>query len=228
MDPDFQIVPAGDAALMVFFDQKVDPGINLRVHHLAYRLDRHRIPGSGEVVPAYASLTLHYDPLLINYADIHDWVRENIASLAEANPPVPRTIKVPTVYGGAYGPDLAFVAEYHRLSIEEVIQLHSEAVYMVYMMGFSPGFAYLGGLAADLATPRLENPRIRVPAGSVGLAGSQTGIYPIDSPGGWRLIGYTPLKLFNYLVDPPAVLMPGDKVRFIPISEQELADAGSR
>ncbi len=225
MDDAIRIVPAGDAALMVFFGEEIDPLINQKVHRLAGLLAQHPIAGSGEPVPAYASLTVHYDPAQVDFAQISRWVSDNLAVLETITPLHPRLVEIPTVYGGEFGPDLEFVAAYHHRTRDEVIQLHSEAVYMVYMMGFTPGFPYLGGLPAELATPRLENPRTLVRAGSVGIAGNQTGVYPIDSPGGWRLIGYSPVQFFNYHNEPPALLQPGDRVRFIPISPQELADA---
>jgi KipI family sensor histidine kinase inhibitor len=133
----------------------------------------------------------------------------------------PRRVEIPTIYGGEYGPDLDFVAQYHHLTPAEVIRIHSGVDYPVYMLGFIPGFAYLGGLDAAIATPRLDQPRTRIPAGSVGIAGAQTGVYPLDTPGGWRIIGRTPLRLFDPLADPPALLSPGDIVRFIPVSEEE-------
>jgi inhibitor of KinA len=161
---------------------------------------------------------VHYDSLIVDYRKVRDWVVESLQRI-QANPVRnQRQIDIPTIYGGEFGIDLDFVADYHKMSVNEIVYLHSEAIYTVYMMGFTPGFAYLGGLPEDLATPRLENPRTLVKAGSIGIAGNQTGIYPIDSPGGWRIIGYTSIRLFNPFLDSPTLLTPGDQVRFVPVS----------
>lgn len=216
--------PAGDAALGVEFGQTIDPAINRQVHALARLLDQAPLPGIIETVPTYCSLLIHYDPWRLSYQEVLAWARSKTAQ-AESLPPVrPRCLEIPTVYGGRFGPDLVYVAQVHHLSPAEVIRLHSRADYVVYMMGFMPGFPYLGGLPLELETPRLETPRTLVPAGSVGLAGKQTGIYPLASPGGWRLIGYTPLRLFNAEADPPTLLNPGDQVRFVPIPPGALPD----
>jgi KipI family sensor histidine kinase inhibitor len=225
MDRIFRIYPAGDAALIIEMGRQIDLQINRQVHHLAGLLTQAKLPGIGEAVPAYASLLVHYDPAVLDYAAARRWIEERASQLDSAPVSDPRRVDIPTVYGGKYGPDLAFLAEYHHIPVETAIQLHSSAVYTVYMMGFTPGFPYLGELPEGLATPRLESPRTRVPAGSVGIAGSQTGVYPIDSPGGWRIIGYTPLRLFEPQREPPALLAAGDQVRFIPISPQDLPDA---
>ena len=132
-----------------------------------------------------------------------------------------RVVEIPVAYGGEFGPDIGFVAEYNGLTVEEVVEIHSKPLYRVYMLGFVPGFAYLGGMDERITTPRLEKPRLKVPAGSVGIAGKQTGWYAIESPGGWRLIGRTPLKTFNPMESPPSLVLPGDYVRFKPISEEE-------
>ena len=216
--------PAGDAALGVEFGQTIDPAINRQVPALARLLDHAPLPGVIETVPTYRSLLIHYNPLRLSYQEVLAWAQSKVAQ-AESLPPVqPRRLEVPTVYGGEFGPDLDFVAEFHHLSPAEVIRLHSGADYMVYMMGFMPGFPYLGGLPIELETPRLDTPRTLVRAGSVGLAGNQTGVYPLASPGGWRLIGYTPLRLFNAEKDPPTLLNPGDQVRFVPIPPEALPD----
>jgi KipI family sensor histidine kinase inhibitor len=130
-------------------------------------------------------------------------------------------VEIPTVYGGKDGPDLDFVAAYHHISPEDVVRIHAGAVYQVYMLGFTPGFAYLGGMDPLIAAPRLAKPRTKVPAGSVGIAGVQTGVYPLETPGGWRIIGRTPLRLFDLLAEPPVILAPGDEVRFMPVLEGE-------
>lgn len=214
-------LPAGDAALVVEFGDRIDKGINRQVHVLVRLLAQDPPPGLGEAVPTYRSLLVHYDPLQMGYDDVTRLVRDRLRRSEEVPPPRPRTVEIPTVYGGEFGPDLPFVAEHNGLAVEEVIHLHSSVDYPVYMLGFTPGFPYLGGMPTAIAAPRLETPRPRVPAGSVGLAGQQTGIYPIASPGGWRIIGRTPMVLFDPHRDPPALLAAGDRVRFVPIPEAE-------
>ena len=223
LEPRFLL--AGDAALVVEFGQAlgtsaIDLEINRRVHALARALAAQPLPGLGEPVPSYRSLLVHYDPLQLAHAEVESVVTEALQRCEDAPLPEPRLVEIPTVYGGKHGPDIGFVAEHNGLTVDEVIRLHAEAAYTVYMLGFTPGFPYLGGLPDALATPRLETPRQRVPAGSVGIAGAQTGVYPLSTPGGWRLIGWTPLLLFDPARTPPALLQPGDRVRFVPVSEE--------
>jgi KipI family sensor histidine kinase inhibitor len=217
---------AGDAALVVEFGQAlgtsaIDLEINRRVHALARALAECPLPGLGETVPSYRSLLVHYDPLRLSYAEVEAFISEALQQCDDAPLPEPRLVEIPTIYGGEHGPDIDFVAEHNDLTVEDVIRLHSEAVYTVYMLGFTPGFPYLGGLPDALATPRLDTPRQRVPAGSVGIAGAQTGVYPLATPGGWRLIGWTSVVLFDPVRTPPALLQPGDQVRFVPTEEDE-------
>ncbi len=216
--------PLGDSALLVEFGQEIDLQTNRRVHALAAHLQLSRLEGIGEIVPTYASLLIHYDPLLLSYGQVLGWVREQIDASTAGFAPVPRLVEIPTWYGGAHGPDLPVVARHTGLSEEAVIRIHSQAEYQVYMMGFTPGFPYLGGMDPKISAPRLETPRTRVPAGSVGIAGKQTGIYSIESPGGWQLIGWTPLALFDPAHEPPCLLAPGDRLRFVPVREKELLD----
>lgn len=216
-----RFLPAGDAALVVEFGNEIDEGLNHQVRSLAYALEENPVPGLEEAVPTYRSLLIHYDPWRLSYDQLIDFVRSMLGREQECPLPEPRLAEIPTLYGGEFGPDLPFVAEHNGLSVEEVIRIHSGATYLVYMLGFSPGYAYLGGLPEAIATPRLSTPRTLVPAGTVALAGQQTGIYPIVTPGGWRLIGRTPLTLFDPEQDPPTLLQAGDRVRFVPISEEE-------
>jgi KipI family sensor histidine kinase inhibitor len=216
-----RFLPVGDAALLVEFGHRIDEIINRRVRSLAQALAQEPLPGLGEAVPTYRSLLIHYDPLHLDYATVERWVRARVERAETLSLPEPRRIDIPTAYGGPYGPDLAFVAQHGGLSAQEVIRIHSGTTYPVFMIGFTPGFPYLGGVDAAIAAPRLETPRTRVAAGSVGIAGQQTGVYPIESPGGWRIIGRTPLKLFDPHADLPALLAAGDRVRFVPISEEE-------
>ncbi len=210
----------GDSALAVEFGDEIDPAINRQVHALAYLLNQDPLAGFREVAPTYCSLLVHYDPLLADYEAVLAWAADHVSRTRAAFPAPPRRVEIPTVYGGAAGPDLDFVARHNHLSADEVIRIHSGTEYVVYMMGFTPGFAYLGSLEAAIATPRLETPRTLVRAGSVGIAGRQTGVYPIDSPGGWRIIGHTRLSLFDLTRDPPFLLAPGDVVRFVPTNAE--------
>jgi KipI family sensor histidine kinase inhibitor len=206
------LAPLGDSALLVHFGDEIDPAVNQRVHALDALLRASEIAGIIENVPAYATLAVHYDPLVLTYARAVEWVAAAMERAEGSVSRKPRRIEVPVRYGGE---DLEFVAAHHQLSPGEVARIHADREYTVYMMGFTPGFAYMGRLADAIQTPRLETPRTRVAAGSVGIAGAQTGIYPIDSPGGWRIIGRTSVRPFDLESDPPFLFSPGDTVRFI-------------
>ena len=212
---------AGDSALVVEFGDEISREVNRKVHALADALEKSSLPGLGEPVPTYRSLLIHYDPLRLSCDEVKAFVSEVLQDCEEKPSLELRQVEVPVVYGGEFGPDIEFVAECNGFSVEEVTRLHSSATYTVYMLGFAPGFAYLGGMPEAIATPRLETPRTLVPAGSVGIAGEQTGIYPIATPGGWRLIGRTPLKLFDPERDPPTLLKAGDLVHFVPTMDRE-------
>lgn len=221
-------LPAGERGLVVEFGDAVSIEINNQVRALALGLEATRIPGLIEVVPTYRSLGIEYDPLALSFEEAERKVREVAANLDPRTLTAPKGVEIPTVYGGIYGPDLPFVAQHAGLSEAEVVRLHSEAVYHVYMIGFSAGFAYLGGLPEQLHTPRLPSPRIKVPKGSVAIGGSQTGAYPAETPGGWRIIGRTYLNLFDPLKEIPTPMQPGDTVQFVPIKEDEYLRALSR
>ena len=210
-----RLLAIGDSALLIQLGDGIDPALNRRVHDLDALFRAEPMEGVIETVPAYATLLLHYDPLVLTYEQASDLANIEIARVKSGATRIPRRIEVPVRYGGEYGPDLDFIASIHHISKKEVIRLHTGREYTVYMMGFTPGFAYMGKLDDLLATPRLETPRIHVAAGSVGIAGSQTGIYPIDSPGGWRLIGRTSLPLFDLASDTPFLFSPGDTVQFV-------------
>ena len=218
--PDFSnltIHPYGDSAVIVYLGSQLDRSVNQQVHALAVRVMRARLPGICEVVPGYVSLVIHFDPLQTSLPAVIDGVRDLHTSSGQQPLPPARRVEIPVRYGGEWGPDLDFVARHAGLTTAEVIRRHAAAEYSVYMMGFLPGFPYLGGLDVSIAAPRLETPRRRVPAGSVGIAGEQTGIYPLASPGGWRLIGRTEVALFDLTARPPCLLAPGDQVQFIPM-----------
>jgi KipI family sensor histidine kinase inhibitor len=215
--------PLGDTALLLTLGDRIDPKLNVRLHALADGLKKLDLPGVGEAVPGYASLMVKYDPQRMDYPRLCVELQTLMDNFSETAASTPRRVEIPVIYGGEFGPDLGFVARHTGLTSEEVVRRHAAGVYPVYFLGFLPGFPYLGGLDPSLTTPRLESPRTRVPAGSVGIAGAQTGIYPSESPGGWQLIGRTPLKLFDPAAENPALLAPGDEVVFIPLSAAEAA-----
>ena len=211
--------PLGDSALLVELGDKIDSAINRRVHELNALLQTKNIAGIIETVPAYCTLLIHYDPLILTFDQVTHWVRDKLTQVDDSLNRKPRQLEVPLKYGGASGPDLEAVAVSKGMSAADVVRIHSEREYTVYMMGFTPGFPYLGTLDERLIMPRLETPRTLVKAGSVAIAGSQTGIYPLDSPGGWHLIGWTPLKLFDPTSETPFLFSPGDVIKFIPVED---------
>jgi KipI family sensor histidine kinase inhibitor len=213
----FRYLPAGDSAVVVEVGDTIHPDINRVIRGLIMTLEHRLIPGIRQCIPTYRSVLVIYDPAQFLFHEIVKQLQQCEAHLQQAELPEPHIIEIPVVYGGEFGPDLEFVAESTHLSISKVIALHSEPQYLVYMLGFTPGFCYLGGMDERLETPRLAEPRTKIPAGSVGIAGKQTGVYPIDSPGGWQLIGRTPLHLFDPHRDPPVWIQTGDLVRFVPV-----------
>lgn len=216
-----RFLPAGDAALTVELGNRIAIPLNRKVRVLALALEKAALPGVIEVVPTYRSLTVYYDPLSLPLADLRREVEALFERLEAIPLPPPRLVTIPVVYGGEYGPDLPFVARHCGLTEEAVIRLHTRPTYHVYMLGFTAGYAYLGGMPKRLTTPRLPSPRLRVPAGSVGIGGNQTGVYPVESPGGWRLIGRTPLTLFDPGWEVPVLIRPGDQVKFVRITPED-------
>lgn len=214
------ITAVGDSAVLIEFDQKISHETNCRVHELDQRMEEELLAGVLERVPAYASLLVLFDPLLVRTKDVKTWIKKCVSREPGKWKESENEISIHVYYGGEHGPDLDYVAQYHQITPAEVVERHTAQVYRVGMMGFTPGFPYLLGLDKRLATPRLETPRTFVPAGSVGIAGEQTGVYPLDSPGGWRIIGRTEVKLFNPDNPPHFLLSPGDSVRFIPINKE--------
>ena len=213
------IKPLGDSALLVELGNEINLEVNQRVHALNALLQANIIAGVVETVPAYCTLLIHYEPELLTFAQTKLWAEAQLARLSNSFERKTRHVEVPVNYNGL---DLESVATAKGISTADVIQIHSEREYTVYMMGFTPGFPYMGTLDERLVMPRLETPRILVRAGTVAIAGSQTGIYPLDSPGGWQLIGWTPLKLFDPTNDAPFLFSSGDTVKFTP-SEDDYA-----
>lgn len=222
--PETRYLVAGDQNMVVEFGDEIDMTLNRKVHNMVAAIKQAKFDGVWELIPAYRSILINYDPSIISFAALQDNLKALENRLDSSSFPSPREVEIPVVfgYGEPYRSDIEFVAQYNSLgSVQEVIELFTSGDYLVYMIGFLPGFAYLGGMPKRLATPRLDRPRISVPAGSVGIAGEQSGIYPLDSPGGWRCIGRTALKLFDPSWQPPSLLQAGDRVRFVSISPEQ-------
>ncbi len=212
---------AGDRGLLVEYGDGISPEINHKVRSMAVVVEQSRLNGVIEIIPTYRSLLIVYEPSETDPVTLEAALLDLETRLSEIKIPPPRTVKIPVCYGGDFGPDIQTVAQEHDLSEADVVRLHTEPDYLIYMIGFTPGFPFLGGLPENLHTPRLSTPRTHVPAGSVGIANAQTGMYPIASPGGWQLIGRTPLTLFAPRRDNPFLYQTGDIIRFKPISHAE-------
>lgn len=233
-----EILPFGESAVLVEFGQGIHPEIHRQVKALTDYLDRFPFPGMIEYVPAFSSVAVFYNPVKaqslpveldeaegsLAYHKVSVLIRKIIAQLDHSVANKPRVVKIPVCYGGDFGPDLEYVAEHNKVTVNEVINIHANCQYLVYMIGFAPGFPYLGGMSERIATPRRSSPRPLIPAGSVGIAGMQTGVYPIATPGGWQLIGRTPVELFRPQANPPTLLQSGDMIQFCPISQQQFAE----
>ncbi|MGE5652794.1 MAG: 5-oxoprolinase subunit PxpB [Bacillota bacterium] len=215
-----------ERGIVVEFGDSIDPTIFDRVRALTQALEQHPLNGVIELIPTYRSVLVHFDPLHVDRTEVMQWIHQHLQT-SSGRQGSARVVVIPTLYGGEFGPDLADVAQHAGLASDEVVQVHSSEDYLVYMIGFTPGFPYLGGLSPKIACPRLSSPRTLVPAGSVGIAETQTGIYPLATPGGWRLIGRTPLKLFDPASAQPFVLQAGDYLRFRPIDTKEYDEISS-
>ena len=220
-----RFLPAGDSAIAVEFGREIDLNINNQVAAMRTvieaAIDEGKIKGIVELVPTYGSLLVVYDQLAVGYAGLIEQLKILAEGLEGVVIPDREVVEIPVVYGGEYGPDLGIVAQLNSLSEDEVIKRHSEAEYPIYMLGFVAGFPYLGGMDKSIAAPRKQTPRLKIPAGSVGIAGQQTGIYSVESPGGWQIIGRTPLKLYDADREKPILLRAGQGIRFKPITEAE-------
>jgi KipI family sensor histidine kinase inhibitor len=214
---------ASDQSLLIYFGQKITLQANKNVRKLLRLLQLEPIAGVRNLHPAYRSLLVKFDGLRLRHEEVEAILRRYLARLEEVNLPEPRHVEIPVCYGGEFGPDLADVCAIHGMTAAQAIELHASAEYLVYFLGFVPGFAYLGELPEALVTPRLAVPRRRVPAGSVGIAGNQTGVYPFATPGGWRLLGRTPIAMFRTDRDGLSLLSIGDRVRFMPILAERFA-----
>jgi KipI family sensor histidine kinase inhibitor len=212
---------AGDTSLTVEFGNEISEAINANIRAFNIALTQSGIPGIVETVPTYRSLMVYYDPEVIRYGPLVEKLKGVIGGLDQIRIPPSDVLEIPVLYGGEEGPDLDFVAEHSGKSREEVIRIHTSTEYLIYMLGFTPGFTYLGGMSDEIATPRLKTPRVKIPAGSVGIAGSQTGVYPIDSPGGWQLIGRTPVRMYDPGRTTPILPEAGQYIKFYAIDKAE-------
>lgn len=234
-----RFTPLGDRAVTITIGERIDEATHRTVRAVCARLTERPVAGVLELVPAFASVVVHYDPLRVPpcvpprdprmrvpelahpYERFISMLSATLHDLRAAAPAPSRLVEIPVLYGGEGGPDLEEVARHHALDADSVVRMHAAGDYLVHMVGFAPGFAYLGGLAPELATPRRDVPRTHVPAGSVGIGGAQTGVYPVDSPGGWRIIGRTMLRMFDAARSPASLLQVGDRVRFRVVTAEE-------
>ncbi|PIC75967.1 kinase inhibitor [Sporosarcina sp. P19] len=223
----------GDSAIIIKLGEGIHPSIHQQVKNLSFLLDEYPFDGFIESVPAYNSLAVYYSPFLVYQSNngfqidgtpiekVTHYINTLAVQISELPVTEGRLVEIPVLYGGEFGPDLQIVAETHGMSIEEVIKIHTTPEYLVYMIGFAPGFPFLGGLDERIATPRKLTPRTSIPPGSVGIAGKQTGVYPLETPGGWQIIGRTPTDLFVPDMSPPSLLQSGDKIKFCPMTQEE-------
>ncbi|MCL7749657.1 5-oxoprolinase subunit PxpB [Halalkalibacter alkaliphilus] len=238
LDKEVKITRLSESAVVVSFGEEICFDLHEKVKALTNYLQDHSFVGLIETVPSFTSVTIFYDPIQIykrerkvNHTNVESpsdfvcaYLKEAVQNLGKIDKHRTRIVEIPVCYGGAFGPDLDYVADHNDLSPEQVVKIHSSGDYLVYMVGFAPGFPYLGGMSEKIATPRREKPRIEIPQGSVGIAGMQTGVYSLSTPGGWQIIGRTPFDLFLKDKTPPSLLESGDVVRFRPITVEEYDD----
>lgn len=222
-----KIYPLGDAAIVLQFGETIDTETLKEITSWTSHLQKDPFPGMLELVPAYTTLTIYYNPWILGekgkydaYERAQGYIYQSLHTKDSSPEKASRLIEIPVCYESEFGPDLEFVAHHNQLTTEEVISIHTGGEYLVYMIGFAPGFPYLGGMDKKISSPRKSSPRLKIPGGSVGIAGAQTGIYPIETPGGWQLIGRTPLLLFNPERESPSLLQAGDRIRFVAISKE--------
>lgn len=216
-----RILAAGDSSLLIEFGHEINPEINKKISATVQLMKRQSIEGVVDIIPTFCSLLINYDPRVISYSEIKERIENLLKVEVKAGENQKRVFEIPVCYGGEFGPDIENIATNAGISVEEVIKIHSSKDYLIYMLGFLPGFCYLGGLDERIHSPRLANPRLKIPAGSVGIGGSQTGIYPLESPGGWQLMGQTPVKTYDPNREIPILVNAGEYIRFVPIDEDE-------
>lgn len=229
-----KILAEGDSSLLIVFGNEISPQLNAKVSAMVRLLRSTKIEGVVGLIPSYCAILINYNPSILSYAQIQRRIVKLLKIGATSGEIMQKKIfEIPVCYGGEFGPDLESIASHANLSVEEVIRIHSSKDYLIYMIGFLPGFCYLGGLDERIHTPRLTTPRLKIREGSVGIGGSSTGIYPMESPGGWQLMGLTPVKTYDQNRETPILLEAGNYIRFIPIEEEEyhriksLSDAGT-
>lgn len=220
---DVRYLVSGDCAVCVEFGNKISPDINTKIRAFKIAVEKSGIEGIVETVPTYRSLLVHYKPEVIGFKELTEKCEELMGSISNIQIPPPTVIEIPVLYGGEMGPDIETVAAHNGKTVEEVIKIHTSEEYLIYMLGFIAGFPYLGGMSKEIATPRLKSPRVKIDGGSVGITGEQTGVYPVDSPGGWQLIGRTPLKLYDADREKPVLLEAGQYIKFRSIDAAEYA-----
>lgn len=212
---------SGDCTVCVEFGNEISPEINRKIRAFKIALEKAEIDGIVETIPTYRSLSVVYRPEAIRFRELTGKLQEVMGSMDRVEIPPPSVIQIPVLYGNEMGPDLETVASYNNKTVDEVIKIHTSGEYLIYMLGFIAGFPYLGGMSKEIATPRLKSPRVKIEGGSVGIAGEQTGIYPVASPGGWQLIGRTPLKLYDASREKPVLLEAGQYIKFCSVTEEE-------
>ncbi len=216
-----RIAAAGDSSLLIEFGNEINEEINRRITTIVQLMKDQQIEGVVDMIPAFCSLLINYDPRIISFEKMQKRMEALAKMDLKGGTQRKRVFEIPVCYGGQYGPDMETITAHSGLTEREVIEIHSSRDYLIYMLGFLPGFCYLGGLDERIHTPRLANPRLKISAGSVGIGGSQTGIYPMDSPGGWQLMGMTPVKTYDPERKNPILVEAGDYIRFIPVEEAE-------
>jgi len=214
-------LPSGDCAICVEFGNEISPEINAKIRAFKIALEKENIDGIVETVPTYRSLLVVYRPEVILFKELTEKFDGIMGAMGNIQIPPPTVIEIPVLYGGEMGPDLENVAAHNNKTTDEVIKIHTSEEYLIYMLGFIAGFPYLGGMSKEIATPRLKSPRVKIEGGSVGIAGEQTGIYPVASPGGWQLIGRTPLKLYDAEREKPVLLEAGQYIKFRSVTQEE-------
>ncbi|MBB4825162.1 inhibitor of KinA [Sporosarcina luteola] len=221
---DYTLSPLGDQAVVIEVDRDISMKAQDKVLAVTALLEERSPDWMVESVPSYTSVTVFYRLEAfegVPYEEVCKRIHQLLAGVQPGRSASRRTVRIPVLYGGEWGPDLPFVAEHNGLMPEEVISIHSSGEYLVHMIGFAPGFPFIGGMSEKIAAPRRKTPRLRIPARTIGIAGKQTGVYPIETPGGWQLIGRTPLELFLPEQNPPSLLVAGDRIEFYPISQKE-------
>ena len=222
-----RFLPCGDSALTALFSDEMNNETNRRIRFLAAALDRKAIRGITETVPTFCGLTVYFDPLTISARAVKQKLISLMKTYKDTSAEKKRVFLIPVCYDGKYAPDMDDVCAFTGLDRQQVIDLHTSTDYLIYMLGFLPGFPYLGGMDKRIEVPRLDSPRTAIPAGAVGIGGKQTGIYPLASPGGWRLIGRTPVKVYDPKQPDPIAYRAGDYIRFYPITAEEFAQIES-